>query len=61
MNGGAALFKALTGAGLDTCLANPGTSEGAKEMKGSHQISVLMVILLISLGSTINLTGAETP
>ena len=27
MNGAQALFKALTGAGLDTCFANPGTSE----------------------------------
>ena len=27
MNGAQALFRALTGAGLDTCFANPGTSE----------------------------------
>jgi acetolactate synthase-1/2/3 large subunit len=27
MNGAQALFKALTDAGLDTCFANPGTSE----------------------------------
>jgi acetolactate synthase-1/2/3 large subunit len=27
MNGARALFKALTDAGLDTCFANPGTSE----------------------------------
>jgi acetolactate synthase-1/2/3 large subunit len=27
MNGAQALFKALTEAGLDTCFANPGTSE----------------------------------
>ena len=27
MNGAQALFKALAGVGLDTCLANPGTSE----------------------------------
>jgi acetolactate synthase-1/2/3 large subunit len=27
MNGAQALFKALTGAGFDTCFANPGTSE----------------------------------
>ena len=72
MNGAQALFKALTGARLDTCFANPGTSEmhlayemvrtnapAAKEMKGSRQIAVLMVILMISSGSAINLTGAE--
>ena len=27
MNGAQALFKAPTDAGLDTCFANPGTSE----------------------------------
>jgi len=27
MNGAQALFKALIDAGLDTCFANPGTSE----------------------------------
>jgi len=27
MNGAQSLFKALTDAGLDTCFANPGTSE----------------------------------
>ena len=27
MNGAQALIKALTDAGLDTCFANPGTSE----------------------------------
>ena len=27
MNGAQALFRALTEAGLDTCFANPGTSE----------------------------------
>ena len=27
MNGAQVLFKALTDAGLDTCFANPGTSE----------------------------------
>jgi thiamine pyrophosphate-dependent acetolactate synthase large subunit-like protein len=27
MNGAQALFKALTDVGIDTCFANPGTSE----------------------------------
>ena len=72
MNGAQALFKALAGVGLDTCFANPGTSEmhlayemvrtnapAAKEMNRPHQIAVLMVILMISSGSAIKLTGAE--
>ena len=74
MNGARALLKALTDAGLATCFANPDTSEtqlpyrmemvrtnapAAKEMNGPHQIAVLMVILMISSGSALNLTGAE--
>lgn len=46
MNGAQALFKALTDAGLDTCFANPGTSEMQLlcEMGRTENISAVLCL-----------------